>query len=50
MSKSKQIIEVSTIDTVSVFMETAKSSGRLVYDPHEAYNSEIEERGNRKAD
>lgn len=45
--KGKKLeIEVPPVDAVSVFRETAKGSGRLVYDPHEAYDEEIEERVN----
>jgi hypothetical protein len=50
MNESEHTAKMFPIDAVSVFIETAKNSGRLVYDPHEAYNSEIEKRLDRKAD
>jgi hypothetical protein len=46
MNKSKLIVEMTPVDAVSIFRETAKGSGSLLYDSHEAYNKEIEDRIN----
>ncbi|MBN2487580.1 MAG: AbrB/MazE/SpoVT family DNA-binding domain-containing protein [Methanosarcinaceae archaeon] len=39
-------IEKTPVDAVAVFRETAKGMGKLKFEPHEAYEDELEERIN----
>ena len=43
---NKLEIEKPPLDAVSIFRETAKGMGKLRSHPHEAYEQELEEKGN----
>jgi len=46
LKDNKLEIKKPPVDAVSVFRETAKGIGKLKFEPHEAYEEELEERVN----
>lgn len=45
LKDNKLEIEKPSVDAISIFRETAKGMGKLQFEPHEAYDEELEERG-----
>jgi AbrB family looped-hinge helix DNA binding protein len=46
LKDNKLEIKKLPVDAVSVLMETAKGMGKLKFEPHEAYEEELEKRVN----